>query len=178
MKTFKVVALATVVGLAGVSTIWAQGDHGDGVTTTRLLMPIMNANRGMELFASKGCAACHSVNGVGGEDASPLDAHDMEEYMNPFDLAAKMWLMAPYMIAAQEDELGEQILFTGDELSNIIAFLHDDEQQNLFTEEFLEIMSADAPKHGDGDGGYDDNEDDHDEVEDDHDDDEEEHSDG
>ncbi len=170
MKTLKIVALAAVVGLAGVTTIWAQGDHGDGVTTTRLLMPIMNANRGMELFASKGCATCHAVNGVGGEDASPLDAHDMDEYMNPFDLAAKMWLMAPYMIAAQEDELGEQILFTGDELSNLIAFLHDDAQQKLFTEEFLEIMSADASKHGDGDGGHDDGEEeDHDEEEEEHD---------
>ncbi|MBL4874656.1 MAG: c-type cytochrome [Rhodobacteraceae bacterium] len=142
MKTLKVVALATVVGLAGVSAIWAQGDHEDGVKTTRLLMPIMNADRGMELFASKGCATCHSVNDVGGEDASPLDAHKMDEYMNPFDHAAKMWLMAPYMIAAQEDELGEQILFTGDELSNIIAFLHDDAQQLLFTEEYLESIAG------------------------------------
>ncbi len=154
MKTLKMAALATVIGLAGVTTIWAQGDHGDGVTTTRLLMPSLNADRGMELFASKGCATCHSVNGVGGEDASPLDAHNMDEYMNPFDLAAKMWLMAPYMIAAQEDELGEQILFTGDELSNIIAFLHDDVQQDLFTEEFLEDVAGDMPAHG-GDEGED-----------------------
>ncbi len=147
MKTLKVAALATAIGLASVTTIWAQSDHGDAVTT-RLLMPILNADRGMELFASKGCATCHSVNDVGGEDASPLDAHNMDEYMNPFDLAAKMWLMAPYMIAAQEDELGEQILFTGDELSNIIAFLHDDAQQKMFTEEFLEEVAGDAPQHG------------------------------
>lgn len=151
MKTLKIAAMATVIGLAGATTIWAQGDH-EAEVTTRLLMPILNADRGMELFASKGCATCHSVNGVGGEDASPLDAHNMDEYMNPFDLAAKMWLMAPYMIAAQEDELGEQIIFTGDELSNIIAFLHDDAQQRLFTGEYLEEVAGEAPQHGASDG--------------------------
>jgi len=48
----------------------------------RLIMPNMDAARGRELYATKGCLACHSVNGVGGEDASSLDAHDMEPYMN------------------------------------------------------------------------------------------------
>jgi len=182
MKIIKLAALVTVIGLAGVSVTWAAGEHEEEVTTTKLLMPSLNSDRGMDVFAAKGCATCHSVNGVGGEDASALDADNMDEYMNPFDLAAKMWLMAPYMIAAQEDELGEQILFSGDELSNIIAFLHDDAQQKLFTEEFLEIMAADAPQHADTEGAHGDGEEedeDHDEEEgeedEEHDDDEEPH---
>lgn len=97
----------------------------------------LDAANGRALFAEKGCAACHAVNGVGGEDATSLDAHDMDEEMNPFELAAKMWTMAPYMIAAQEDELGEQITFTGAELGDIVAFLHDDAEQHKFTEESL-----------------------------------------
>ena len=108
-------------------------------------MPVMNSATGRELFASKGCVACHSVNGVGGEDASPLDAHNMEVGMNPFDLAAKMWTMAPFMIQAQEEAFGEQITFTGEELANLTAFLHSDEEQHEFTQdslspEILEMM--------------------------------------
>ncbi len=76
-----------------------------------LMMPTMDPVRGRELFASKGCVTCHSINGVGGEDATPLDAHTMQSMMNPFDFAAKMWRMAPAMIAAQEEALGEQIEF-------------------------------------------------------------------
>ena len=162
MKTLKILAAVTAIGLVAGTVTLAQDNQEDGFSTTRLLMPELNADRGMALFATKGCATCHSVNGVGGEDASPLDVDNMDEYMNPFDLAAKMWLMAPYMIAAQEDELGEQILFTGDELSNIIAFLHDSRQQSKFTEEYLEMMAGDAPAHG---GDDEDEDEDHDEDE-------------
>jgi mono/diheme cytochrome c family protein len=116
----------------------------------QMAMPQMNADRGRVLFAEKGCVACHSVNGVGGEDATPLDAHDMEQMMNPFELAAKMWAMAPYMIEAQEEALGEQILFSGDELADIIAFLHSDENQHMLTEASLspEVLKMMDHAHG------------------------------
>jgi len=122
-----------------LSTLGAPGPavaQNDTATTdippTRLLMPILNSARGRELFLSKGCVTCHSVNGVGGEDAAALDAHEMAPFMNLFDLTAKMWTMAPVMIPAQEDELGDQIQLNGDELANLVAFLHDDmEQANL-----------------------------------------------
>lgn len=103
----------------------------------RLAMPMMNAERGMVLFASKGCVTCHAVNGVGGHDATNLDAHTMDRMMNPFELVAKMWRMAPAMIAAQEEVLGHQILFTGEEIADIIAFVHDDAQQHEFTKAMI-----------------------------------------
>ena len=118
--------------------------------TLSLNMPEMDAHRGRELFVEKGCIACHSANGVGGEDAARLDAHDMEPVMNPFDLAAKMWMMAPFMIAAQEEAFGEQILFTGEELAHIIAFLHDDAEQHELTDASLsdEVRAMMDHAHG------------------------------
>ena len=121
----------------------------------RLMMPQMDPARGRKLFASKGCVTCHSVNGVGGHDATALDAHTMERRMNPFEFAAKMWQMAPAMIYAQEEALGEQILFTGDELADIIAFVHDDEEQHHFSEGDIppEIEKLMHHQHGEPGGG-------------------------
>lgn len=116
----------------------------------RLVMPIMNSQRGKSLFVDKGCVACHAVNGVGGHDAPALDAHEMRGLMNPFDFAAKMWNHAPGMIAAQEDALGEQILFTGDDLADIIAFVHDDKAQHSFGEADLTVKSRQMMHHEHG----------------------------
>lgn len=116
-----------------------------------LQMPAMNAEAGRDLFVNMGCVSCHSVNGIGGEDASPLDAHQMDPVMNPFDFAAKMWMMAPFMIEAQEEALGAQILFSGDELANIIAFLHDDAEQHKLTEASLSDEIREMMDHGHGD---------------------------
>jgi mono/diheme cytochrome c family protein len=149
-------AALTAFGAAGPAL--AQSDTAaTDIPPTRLLMPMLNSIRGRELFVSKGCVTCHSVNGVGGEDAAALDAHEMDPFMGLFDLTAKMWSMAPVMIPAQEDELGGQIQLTGDELANLIAFLHDDVEQANLTLESLshdqrEMMEEMAGVH---DGGGD-----------------------
>ena len=113
----------------------------------RLAMPMMNAERGMYLFASKGCVACHAVNGIGGHDAKNLDAHSMEQLMNPFDFVAKMWRMAPAMIYAQQEVYGDQILFTGEEIADIIAFVHDDEQQHKFNATMIPKKIVKSMRH-------------------------------
>ncbi len=98
-----------------------------------MLLPFMSPSKGRKLFASKGCVVCHAINGIGGEDAPPLDANTMPRIMNPFDFAAKMWRGAGTMIAVQQDELGEQIEFSGEELANIIAFVHSIDEQKKFS---------------------------------------------
>ncbi len=150
----KLGTFAFVVGLAGVASIGFSNDgmastHGQatgsssqladamtgpGGRSIGLIMESMDSARGRKLFASKGCVVCHSVNGVGGEDAPPLDAANMPSPMNPFDFAANMWRGAEAMIYAQQEELGEKIDFTGGELADIIAFVHDPVEQKKFSE--------------------------------------------
>jgi len=156
-RTSAIIAMIVVIGLSisalavadqAQSTLGQatgsseQGMQGQGMmentqgmpSMPNMRMPEMDSAKGRTLFVTKGCVACHSINHIGGHDAAKLDAKTMDPMMNPFEFAAKMWRMAPAMIAAQEDELGEQILFTGDELSDIIAFVHDPEEQKKFTE--------------------------------------------
>ena len=133
------VTLAAIAMLAIVPSPHAASKNAMGMMAPGLVIPHMDANRGRQLFASKGCVVCHSINGIGGEDAPALDAKNMDLPMNPFEFAARMWRGAPAMIEAQEDELGSQIEFTGQELADIIAFVHDAQEQAQFSD-------ADIPK--------------------------------
>lgn len=173
-----ITAVATgVIGLALIPAVatasGADDGHGHGVKKTqvqmpaagsgsqgkmmtpsehlgRLMMPKMDPVRGKKLFVDKGCISCHAINGVGGHDAPAMDAHGMDKKMNPFDFAAKMWNHAPGMIAAQEEAFGEQINITGDELADIIAFVHDDETQHGFSESDLTPKAREMMNHGHG----------------------------
>ena len=162
MSTLLMILAAAVLLVSGGA--FANEDHaktemGHGQMASRsgpqLVMPMMNSVRGRTLFASKGCVACHSINGVGGEDAPNLDAHSMQPYMNPFDFAARMWRGAATMIVKQEEIFGEQIEFTGEELADMIAFLHDDAEQHKFSEADIppEIMPMMGHMHGDSGSG-------------------------
>jgi len=118
-----------------------------------LAIPAFDPAKGRKLFGSKGCAVCHSVNGIGGEDAPEFSAEYMDDPMNAFDFAANMWRGAPAMIAMQEDELGAQIELSGDELAAIIAFVHNAEEQAKFSQadiphDIEELMHGNAD-HGD-----------------------------
>ncbi len=117
------------LSLAALALIGAQA----AMAGPGLLMPEFDATRGRALFASKGCVVCHSVNGVGGEDAPALDYDPTGGPMDPFEFAAKMWRGAAPMIYMQQDELGDQIELNGAELAAIIAFAHDEEEQKLFS---------------------------------------------
>jgi len=98
-----------------------------------LLMPMMSAERGRKLFAAKGCVVCHALNGVGGDHGSNLNMSAMGP-MNPFEFAAKMWRGAEAMIILQREELGEAIELNGQELADIIAFVHSPDEVAKFTE--------------------------------------------
>ncbi len=123
--------------------------------TPDLMMPSMNEANGRKLFAAKGCVVCHAVNGIGGTDAVPLDAPTMPGMTNPFDFVANMWRGAEPMIALQKEELGGQVEFTGQELADIIAFLHHEAEQKKFSEADIppNIKAAMAKMGHEQDGG-------------------------
>ena len=98
-----------------------------------LVLPKMDSKRGRELYVNKGCVACHSINGVGGADAAPLDAAAMDPAMNPFEFFARMWLGTKPMIAMQENRMGQQVELNAQELADIVAFIHDPEMQKSFS---------------------------------------------
>ena len=141
-------ALAAPVGAQQAGNMQAGNMQGQSMMGAGLYMPRMDPVAGRKLFASKGCVICHAINGVGGTDAPKLDASTMKMPMDPFEFAAKMWHGAPAMIAMQNSELGAQIQFTGQELADVIAFVHDPAEQKTFSE-------ADIPenirKHMEGD---------------------------
>jgi cytochrome c len=147
-------AIALLLGMGLASD--AMGNHVassesmEAIHGARLVIPLMNPDRGKELFVSKGCVACHAINGVGGHDAPPMDAHRGMGLVNPFDFAAMMWNHAPAMVAAQEEALGEQVYFTGQELADIIAFMHDDTAQHSFDEHDMTPQAKKMMQHGHG----------------------------
>ncbi len=103
-----------------------------------LVMPLANANHGRQLFVSKGCVICHSVNGVGGRAAPSLDAVAVEQGdvvppVDPLDFVARMWRGAPAMLDLQAIELGYQIELTAGELADLAVFANDAGAQSDFT---------------------------------------------
>ncbi len=101
----------------------------------RLTVPQMDYENGRALFASKGCVVCHSINSIGGEDAWMLGAEFIKGPMNPFEFAVCIWRGAEAMMTMQREELGAPIGLTGQELADIIAFVHDAEEQAKFSHE-------------------------------------------
>jgi mono/diheme cytochrome c family protein len=143
------VALGGFFALSSSDAIAAAADNKVIPLTSGLALPPLDPERGKMLFASKGCVDCHAVNGVGGTDAPAIDAGTMAPEMNPFDFVVKMWNHAPGMIAMQQSELGGQVTFkNGQELADIIAFLHDAKVQKTFSKQDL---SAEMREHLDED---------------------------
>ncbi len=114
------------------------------ITDVGIALPPMNSERGRQLFLDKGCIACHAVNGVGGEIGPALDAAALPQPMNAFEFAARMWRGASAMIAMQQDEqFGGQIELTGQDIADLVAFAHDEnEQAELTTDQIPEKFKS------------------------------------
>ena len=124
--------LATIGGTADLTSASAADN-----TVSTATLPEMNAERGKALFAERGCVICHSVNNVGSDVATSLDASNMSIAREPFEFFARMWRGAPKMLALQNADLGYQIDFSGQDIADIFAFVQNREIQEGFTEDDL-----------------------------------------
>ncbi|HSG82426.1 MAG TPA: c-type cytochrome [Gemmatimonadota bacterium] len=80
-----------------------------------------NPLAGSQVFGSKGCVKCHSVNGLGGKLAPDLGA--ISERRSLYDLAATMWNHLPRMQQRMR-ELGiERPRLSDREAGDLVAFL-------------------------------------------------------
>jgi mono/diheme cytochrome c family protein len=83
--------------------------------------PTRNPVAGAHLFATKGCAVCHTTDGVGG--AGGPDLAKMSRPLLLYDVAARMWNHAPQMAQRITTLRAERPYLTADELSDLLAFL-------------------------------------------------------
>jgi mono/diheme cytochrome c family protein len=101
----------------------APGGHAGGANLA--VADIGNATRGAQLFDSKGCSDCHSFNGQGGNDAPPLDG--MMGHLSASEVASMsgdIWNHLPQMIHHFEEEGIAVPTFSGNEMADLIAYLH------------------------------------------------------
>lgn len=121
------VALGAIV-LLGVGVLIGVLIEGNGSQTSSGVLSadqIGNAEKGRELFVSQGCAMCHTYQGRGGSDAPNLDF--MRGRMTATeiaDMSGLIWNHVPTMKAAFEEEGIPFPEFNGDQMANLIAYLH------------------------------------------------------
>ena len=134
---------------AGLALALAGGAGAQEPVGSAMSLPVPDAERGKDLFVNKGCVVCHSVNGVGGRAAPPLDATEPAGGFDRIDFAARIWGGAEAMIALHDMEFGYRIELTGREIADLAAFSENHAVQATFTEadipETIRDWTLDAP---------------------------------
>ncbi len=80
-----------------------------------------DAGRGRSLFASKGCAECHTL--AAGNKGSAPSVLNWESVNDPIELARSMWNHAPKMRAAMEAKKMKIPSMSGAEMNDIVLYL-------------------------------------------------------
>jgi cytochrome c len=119
--------------------------------------------RGARLFVSKGCVKCHALKGEGGKVGPDLGKIDLGD--SQLDLASRLWNHIPSMIMGMEQARVLKPTVTGDELTQISAYLYSlkffDEPGNptrgryVFTEKGCSRCHPVTGKGKDGEPGLD-----------------------
>ena len=129
-------SLSSAIAVGVISAVLLTGDGNSMAQTAeaQVAVPRGDAARGRALFVSKGCVACHAIHEIGGTTAPPLDVEFTPDEVDPLDFVARMWRGAEAMVSMQQSLFGAQLDFTGAELADIIAFVHDPREQRKFSE--------------------------------------------
>ncbi len=80
--------------------------------------------RGQTLFADKGCSACHTIAGKGGQGGPELGARGPELARSVPDIAAMMWNHRQQMHAEFTRRGIPFVSFDGQEMADVIAYLY------------------------------------------------------
>jgi mono/diheme cytochrome c family protein len=89
--------------------------------TQETITPTRNPVAGARLFATKGCAACHTADGAGG--AGGPDLAKMQRPLLLYDVVARMWNHVPQMAQRITTLNADRPYLNADELSDLLAFL-------------------------------------------------------
>jgi mono/diheme cytochrome c family protein len=121
------IGAAVLVGVGGLIGIAVAGEEETKHTGSEPLKAtnIGNPEVGRHLFVSQRCSACHSFQGRGGSDAPPLDY--MRDKMAAKDIAemsGQIWNHVPAMVRFFREEDIPFPSFSGDEMADLIAYLH------------------------------------------------------
>ena len=111
-------------GTTTTSVVAAEGHTGEALPPSAFGDPV----RGAALFESKACADCHSFAGEGGTDAPPLDY--MSGHLSASEVAnmsGQIWNHLPAMLEHFEEEGIPVPAFEGDQMADLIAFLHSEQ---------------------------------------------------
>ncbi len=140
--TFTKAAQLAAISVLGVSGLSACGQSSEDTKVTpeavedvaqKVADYKFDAARGRALFVSRGCVMCHSVNGVGGRAAYPLDTETLLNEIDPFKFTSRMWRGAPEMIKLQQMELGYQINLGAQDIADLAAFASTPDEQRKLT---------------------------------------------
>ncbi len=88
-----------------------------------------DAGKGKALFRKKKCSVCHSVNGEGGKEGPDLS--NSPATASAIALVASMWNHSAAMQELMRSKGIAIPVFQGDEMSNLIAYIHSEKESYL-----------------------------------------------
>lgn len=129
MTTVGVVALVAgalvLLAVGGIAGYAVRGEPEHSASEQLEAAQIGNVAEGRELFAEYQCSACHSYRGRGGSDGPPLDT--MRGQMTAQSIAnmsGNIWNHVPQMRRFFREEGLEFPTFTGNQMADLVAYLH------------------------------------------------------
>jgi mono/diheme cytochrome c family protein len=120
-----VLGAVVLLGVGLLVGVLVKGDEEHTADEPLQASSIGNAAHGRQLFVSQGCSNCHTYAGRGGSDAPNLDF--MRGRLTAADIANMsgiIWNHVPVMEAAFAEEGIPFPSFEGDQMADLIAYLH------------------------------------------------------